>query len=404
MAVNKKIILVFLLSLAVRFSFLLAAPERPAALDDTISWDSVAWNVINGKGFTESDGTTPTFFRPPVYPLFLGGVYKIFGHGYFTAKAANAVVDSVTVVLMMAITLKAFNNPFVSLITGLVLAFYPPLLVYNGIIGSEILYTFLLAASIYLLMKDKYVLSGLVMGAATQCRTTTILYPAFLLLILLLIKKKDAAKLNPKKAAALIIPFALLLIPWSIRNYEVFGVFSPVNVGAGHLFWSGTSVELGGKHAVAGKNDLSDVYPDLSKYSMMKQDQIAFGKGFENIYKHPFGFVKLTAKKFIWFLFQPVGQVLAERFNPILGKLLYIPHAVLILLAGWGIYLSRKRFWELLPVTSVLAYFVIMHSIISTIPRYRLPVEPYLVSFAVYAVYAALKTKAGKFSGEAAGA
>ncbi|MEW6039938.1 MAG: glycosyltransferase family 39 protein [Elusimicrobiota bacterium] len=378
--------LISVLAFLVRFSFIMIAPERPITLDDASSWDNVAYNIISGMGFIESNGQ-PTYFRLPVYPLFLGSIYYIFGHNYFIAKAANSIVDSITVVILMLIAFKAFNDSTISVITGILLAIYPPLLVYNGIIGTEILYTFLLSLSIYLLMYKRYMISGIVMGVATQCRSTTILFPFFFLILYFLLNKEKTFKVNLKKALAFVIPFIIILLPWSIRNYRVFDVFTPVNVGAGHLFWSGTSIELKGMHAIGGKNDLGNVYPELQKYSMMKRDQIAFEKGFENIYRHPFGFIKLTAKKFIWFLFQPVGQVLAEKFSPAAGKLLYFPHTLLVLLAGAGIYFSRGAFRALLPVTSILLYFTIMHSIISTIPRYRLPIEPYILLFAVYSVF-----------------
>ncbi|MBI4995182.1 EamA family transporter, partial [Candidatus Peregrinibacteria bacterium] len=118
-------------------------------------------------------GGQPTYFRLPVYPLFLAGVYSIFGHNYLIAKLAGAAIDSLAVVIFMFIALNVFNNPMISMITGIFLAIYPPLLVYNGIIGTEILFTFLICG---LFFNEKITTQKILGGLAVLIGATIILY------------------------------------------------------------------------------------------------------------------------------------------------------------------------------------------------------------------------------------
>ena len=78
---NQKVFLIFILSLVLRIAFIIVFPARSLNLDDTTSWDSVGWNLLNGRGFSEFDGS-PTILRPPVYPIFLAMTYFFFGRIY----------------------------------------------------------------------------------------------------------------------------------------------------------------------------------------------------------------------------------------------------------------------------------------------------------------------------------
>ena len=51
-------------------------PHRDERLFTTI-----AWNLTNGYGYS-LNGEIPTARRPPVYPLFLAGLFYLFGKSW----------------------------------------------------------------------------------------------------------------------------------------------------------------------------------------------------------------------------------------------------------------------------------------------------------------------------------
>ena len=385
----KKIGYILLIALLVRLCFVLFFPPRPTNWDDTGSWDSVGWNVCLGKGFLENDGS-PTQQRPPVYPIFLAVVYFLFGHSFLWVKISQAVLDTFTVFILYNISKKYFDEK-TSLLVALVLALYPPLIVYNGVIGSEICFTFFLALTLFVLINAVsgnsikfYGISGFMLGITTLCRSTTIFYPVFLFIIFLITKSKNIVR----NISIILIFYIIAILPWTVRNYFTFGSFSPIAAGGGGLFWGGTQEMFDGK---APQQGVDYYYPELSKMPLHQRDVIVIKKGLESIYNSPFIYIKLTLKKFVRIIFQPVGQVLTGERHPLLGKVLYLIHFVLLMFAVVGFILSKSIWQDLMPVISIIIYVILMHTLLASIPRYRLPIEPYIVLFAVYGFLSLIK-------------
>ena len=80
--------IIFIISIALASFF--AAFSRPVVQDDDPGqYDTIGWNIAQGNGFSlaRSGPFTPTMLREPLYPYFLGVIYKIFGHDYRIAIA-----------------------------------------------------------------------------------------------------------------------------------------------------------------------------------------------------------------------------------------------------------------------------------------------------------------------------
>lgn len=171
----------------------------------------------------------------------------------------------------------------------------------------------------------------------------------------------------------------ILLVPWTYRNYKVYNSFLPVATGSAEMLWFGT--------LPWEEQRLFGNAPSFEKFREIK-DPIFLEKLFrkearENILNHPFRYLKLCLKKASFFIFYPVGKNLVERRFPFLGNLIYLCHIALIFLAMMGIYYSSSLWKMLLPIYAILAYFLFVHTLLAPEPRYRLPIEPYLLIFAV---------------------
>ncbi len=373
----KRCTLIFLLALTVRISFLILAPARPLYLDDAISWDSVAWNFLNGRGFTEIDGK-PTSLRPPIYPIFLAGIYFLFNRNYFFVYLIQSILGALSCVLIFLLANKFFDENK-SFLVSLGCVFWPPLIVYTGIIATETLYIFLLLLFFNLLyylrveFTNKYVILGILLGIINLTRSTIVFYPIFLVIFMLLTNKKDIPKI--------LLMFGISLVcisPWTIRNYVVFKRFLLINTAAGELFWSGTYIPWDGicKH---GRDE--NFYKLFNLENPVDNDRKMFIEGLKNIKKNPIGFLKLSVKKFFRFWFKPVGQELTYKKYKLLGILLYIPHGLLVILCWFYLIKFYKK--EFFYIVVLFVYFTVMHNLLAPIPRYRLPIEPFVVMFAI---------------------
>ena len=369
----KNWLLIFLLALLVRISYLILVPQRPLHFDDTISWDSVAWNLLNGRGFTEIDGK-PTSVRPPIYPIFLAIMYALFGRNYYIVHLTQAVIGAISCVLVFLLAKKFFNER-TSFFIGLCCSLWPASIVYTGIIGSEILFTFFLLLFLILLYNEKQTfLPGVILGITNLIRSTIVAYPIFVVIFLLLSK---ADFKNIKRIITIFVISLIVVSSWTIRNYVVFRRFLLINTSAGELFFSGTYIPWDGicKH---GRDE--NFYKLFNLENPVDNERKMFIYGLKNIKENPFGFLKLSIKKFFRFWFKPVGQELVSKKYPLLGILIFLPHGLLVILC-WIFLLRyyRKKFFYILVL---FIYFTIMHNLLSPIPRYRLPIEPLLIMFA----------------------
>ncbi|HOL23045.1 MAG TPA: hypothetical protein PLQ41_09375, partial [bacterium] len=67
-------------------------------------WDEIASNLISGRGFVVENpfnpGDIPYYsWRPPAFPLFLAGIYAVFGHKFLYAKIGLALISTFSVLL-----------------------------------------------------------------------------------------------------------------------------------------------------------------------------------------------------------------------------------------------------------------------------------------------------------------
>lgn len=380
------VLLCAFLAFSFRLLYILLAPPRPIHWDDTSSWDAVASNLVMGKGFKEANGK-PTALRPPLYPIFLAGVYIMTNRNFFNVYLFQAILGALLVVLIYLMCNDIFEDKIIPKLVSFLLSIYPPLIVYTQIIGSEVLFTFLLSITIYLL--NRYVkykkfatllLSALLLGLTNICRSTVIFYPFFFIFATFFIKEMKNLEHIKRVLIFMIVSF-LPVLPWTVRNYIAFNRFLLVNTSAGELFWAGTYLPWDGypKH---GRDEHF-----FKKFQYIKnpvdRERAMFIDGIKNIVSNPTGFLKLTIKKFIRFWFQPVGQVLISEKSKLLGRMLCLAHFSLIVVAIYG-FIQTKNKILLLPITVLFIYYTIMHNIIAPIARYRLPIEPYILIFFGY--------------------
>lgn len=118
---------IFLLAVAARLAYclLMIPPDRAPAIvgNDDWQYDHLAVSLLSGRGMT-LDGSRATARRMPGYPLFLAGVYGVFGHSHQAARVCQCFLGGAACVLLYLLAAR-----WVSLRSGFVaagiLAVYP---------------------------------------------------------------------------------------------------------------------------------------------------------------------------------------------------------------------------------------------------------------------------------------
>lgn len=234
--------LVFLVVLGAGWTALALGQEtfrRSAREGLSDEYDEIAQNLLahGVYGAHRGNPELSTVTRGPTYPLYVAGVYAIFGRGRVGAvRALDLVVHAATATLIAAI-LFSLAGSGAALATGWLYGLWPTTLYYAARPSSETLLAFFLALALWFLVRWRaaprwgwMAAAGAALGLACLTRGSAIVLLGLVGLGLAF----DAHRAVSRTAiVALLLSWALVMAPWWIRNYRVSGGFVPFHT----LLW-----------------------------------------------------------------------------------------------------------------------------------------------------------------------
>lgn len=247
--IDKRLLLVIVLALAVRFTifpFVANREERMFTLGDAYEYDAIARNITENRTFYRSEWVSYGFpsskysagsvkapfdaFRPPVYPLFLAGVYSMFGHKPYIAIIIQLLLGSLSCALVYKIG-EVFIHRGVGFIAGLLLALDFPTAIYTNLLMAEAVFIFLSLFAIYFILrffrerkKTYLAYSGVFLGLSTLCKPIIQYFIVVMALVFLVAYRKDIKRGLLSYLVYLLI-FLAIITPWAFRNYVTYGSF-----------------------------------------------------------------------------------------------------------------------------------------------------------------------------------
>lgn len=396
---NRNIFFLLIFALIVRLYFVFIYPQSPV-ITDAKRYDVLGWNLASGNGFVNETGKAE-LGRGPGYPFFLAVVYRIFGHSYHYARFSQVLFSMFTLLLIFLLAKDTFgkNTAFLSLIIA---SFYPPFLSYNGILYAETLFTFFIALSSYLLFLGNrqkkwwiYILLGVVSGCAVLVRSEFILlFLCFFALTIIYSRE------NLKKFIYVALIAALVIAPWTIRNYKVSGRFVLVSSLFGSMLWI-SSYE---GEWLEWHND-DPYYAGLIKgLDEVEKDKILWAEGIKNIKENPSRYLKSCFKYLgrFWIgghsnTFYGLRDSLpnyffAKAYGKVIIKVMFlIFNTALIILGGCGIMTAirtlRDKKGELMFLISPIFIMMMMHTLLFGTARYQVPIMPLMIIFAAFGLF-----------------
>lgn len=270
--------------------------------DDGRFYSQLARNLLDHRGYSgeEEEPYVPTYVRVPGYPLFLAGVYAIFGVDNNRAvRVIQAVLATASCWLIALLGYlwspaewQRERQRRAMLIALALAAACPFTAIYATTILTEtwaILLTAAFALAATLALKNEsggksvawWLAAGMLGGAATMFRPDCALFVGGAGVMLIVVgvvraSRRQRRRKNGKilvmtlvNCASLSVVFATTLAPWTIRNARVFGVFQPVaprlatdpgkSGPVGYIAWLSTWVD--DERYVGIIEDSLDLYP-----------------------------------------------------------------------------------------------------------------------------------------------
>ncbi|MFH1725975.1 MAG: tetratricopeptide repeat protein [Elusimicrobiota bacterium] len=395
---------VFLTALVLRLIFLHQFNQSPFGDHlhiDAAAYDRWGWAIAQGDWLGKG-----AFYQSPLYPYFLGLVYSVFGHSLRAVQWIQVLLGSFSCVLLYFVGRRVFGET-AGWLTAVLAALYQPFIFYDAVLLKGSTTVFLEALTLLCLLRApepasaRWALAGgACLGLAALNRGNFLLAVPFIPLWLWARTRdiKSAARLG----GLFLLGFAFAVAPVTARNYWADRDFVLTNYTAGINFYAGNNPKASGIHAAAPmirtipEHEERDarVYAEKEVGRPLKPSEIGrfwYKKGFDFIRREPGRFFRLLGKKinlFVNYYEVPDNYntyFLRDRFVPLLRWPLFT-FGALLPLAVWGVAASWRRWREALLLYLLAGGYALSVVLFYVTSRYRLPVVPFLLPFAAYAL------------------
>jgi hypothetical protein len=325
----------------------------------------------------------------PLTALIYVPFYKITGGGEAFIKSVRVVqafVLMLTAIGAATIAFSIFQNRRAALIALFAVTIYPSFLAYQLLLLSETLFICCLVwgmAFLYLWDGKKIV------PAAAVLAFTLALYTKAALTVMtpvLIVARCLGVKLERRRIVLCVIGacalFALCMSPWWARNWMIFGKFVPYTTSASWNLYLGNNPS----NLSAGVDWVSDVEVKKVEEIFALEDELAISEAFmaegrAYIAREPIVFLKnawLKFKRFWNFTLNADSEKLPRlfRYYNIASIISWGPAFCFSIVSVW---LNRRKWLQLLPIFMLIAYYTVVHTVVISSLRYRLPIEPFFL-------------------------
>ncbi len=412
------LVAILVLGLGLRVSY---AWDGREPVYDAAAYAAIAANLERGEGFTVGAAATqPSSNYSPGLPLLVAGAYELTGGSHErTARVLLALIGSLAVLFayligrhlrrLMHLHPQGVQNAPIDVAAGLiaatVVAVYPALLEYQGMLMSEPLAATLLSAAVLAIFwaDDRngtapWLLPGALLGATAMVRPE---YLGVALLIGVLVFARSVRNWQRALAQALTLLAGIVLVvaPWTIRNAVVLDRAVPISTGGGQVLFAGTYLpsdgdpeKVGGevvaRHpglftpADARRLRLEQILARLAaaRYPDLETDQALSRMGRERLWDD----VSEQPLEYAGFLAAKIGRIWSHGPRDVMREPGWA--ALHWALVGFGLLglclLAWRRRWEALVLATVFFSITALSALLVASPRRVLVMVPLVAALA----------------------
>ena len=362
-----------LAGLAVRLLWVGLEPPTSPVADETM-W--VSWGSEGLPEVAFSPLRLRFVFHPPLYLYFVGVTFALFG-SLAAVKYAQCLVGALLVPALGLLGRRVFGAK-AGLVAAGMAAFYPELVWFASHFWAETVFTVILWWAIERLVAADSgastraaLVSGLLFGLAVLTRET-VLYFLPVAGLWLAWRRVGGAR----RAAWLLVAAALVVVPWTVRNWLVFGTLVPVSTSGALNLWQGNTrlsrqqvyeeywavngripkYQLARRRAVEAILERQPLWILEKLRDEMPAFWAAHGQPVVHLERGAYGAVARPAA---------LGAVAVVLLPYLLALGLFVPGVA---------WLPRGR--APLIVLGFLGFYVLLHVAAHGYPRYRLPAMP----------------------------
>lgn len=315
-------------------------------------------------------------------PLYSIVSYIAGGGNYLIA--IDIVLSVMTVWGIYLLADCIFNNRYIALLSAIVASIYPFLIFYSISRLSETVFIFLLIFALVFFYKKCNILGDIFIVMSVLVRPTLDLLAPFLVLVFSAIVHREGLKKSFIRLAGYGLIYTLLMAPWWVHNYSKYGEFVRLNLGYGVVLYSGNNPMNKSGGGITDIDYTTKIVGGIN--DPLLKNKVYAEAGLSYIRENPLVFIKNGLVKFqrFWRLWP-----YADGWNsPLYVLISVISYGSVLTCAITSIFcLRRAQFIRMSPVFMIIAYLTAVHMVTIGSIRYRLPIEPFLIVLACFALH-----------------
>jgi len=226
-------------------ALLLAGDLEPYADESNYLYLALCWNRFS----VYSDSAL--YLWPPGYPFFLAVFLRVLGaEGVFAAKLCQVLLDAVVGATIMLLARRLFKRA-AALVAGILWCGYVPLIGFTHYLWPETLFLAVFLPGLYLFVDwwlesatgcatgRKLMTAGLLIGLSLLIKEVGLWWCAVLCALILWRDCRQSIVGAVARSALFMLSVMVVVLPWTLRNVEVYGRYAPVGATLGQNVYFG---------------------------------------------------------------------------------------------------------------------------------------------------------------------
>jgi 4-amino-4-deoxy-L-arabinose transferase-like glycosyltransferase len=356
----------------------------------------LARSIATGQGFSSPTDlpTGPSAWAPPLYPYILAGVFKLFG--VYSALSAwmilafNSVFAALTCLTLYRIAERIYGIA-VARATAWTWAVFPYAIYWPvRVVWETSLTAFLLSLALLLTLRmadeppsrRMWILFGSLWGVIALTNTAVVSMLPFCLLWLLYRLPRRPRQLVG--AALCVLAAALVVSPWLVRNYQVFGKFIFVRDNLPLEMYEANNDQSAGlwtRNEHPGNNpEAMRRFQELGELGFMaeKRQEVR-----QFIREHPGRFLWFTVERAAYFWIAPPQAAIVAGYDLMISRHTNFLLGAVFAFAGLWLTIRNKKRGAFL-LACFLIIYPLPYYLVMPFPRYKHPIEPEMIMLVVY--------------------
>ncbi len=376
--------------------------------NDSKSYGEIAAGLYETGRYGTPEMRNPTDWSPGA-PILYAGVYHLTGGVHPEAARAAVAILGALMVLFVYLLGRRLAGPGVGVGAALLAAIYPTFLDNSEQFVSEPIAAFTLSGAVLagFWAADAgrttwaWLLPGALLGATALTRPEYLMFAGILGLVVLVKLARDRGlRIGVASVGLFVAAFALVLAPWTIRNFVVLDKFVPVTTGGGKALFVATYLPGDGRQLrvkrelirrFEGKQDVTDrevadtQMKDLldkvaRRYPDLERDAALAKIGRENFRKY----VREDPVRYAGMIVTKMWNVWRRGSGPTMrasGWIVFHYGVLALAVVGLGALAWRRR-WEALVLGLLIGGITVLGGLLLAVPRRNVPLMPLVLTLA----------------------